>query len=57
MFLDALEQYQDIISSYDVLQFRIVGASYQLIAITAFTTFGSLPRQLILPLTNLAFKG
>ena len=32
MFLDALEQYQDIISSYDVLQFRMVGASYQLIA-------------------------
>ncbi len=32
MFLDALEQYQDIVSSYDVLQFRMVGASYQLIA-------------------------
>jgi len=32
VFLDVLEQYQDIISSYDVLQFRMVGASYQFIA-------------------------
>ncbi|MDP2901585.1 MAG: DUF6516 family protein [Methylovulum sp.] len=32
MFLDIFEQYQDIISSYDVLQFRMVGASYQFTA-------------------------
>lgn len=31
MFLDALELHQDIITNYDVLQFRMVGASYQLI--------------------------
>ncbi|MGZ8191778.1 MAG: toxin-antitoxin system TumE family protein [Methylococcaceae bacterium] len=32
MFLDVLAQYPDIISDYDVLQFRMVGASYQFIA-------------------------
>lgn len=32
MYLDIFEQYQDIILSYDVLQFRMVGASYQFIA-------------------------
>jgi hypothetical protein len=32
MFLDVFAQYQDIITSYDVLQFRMVGASYQFVA-------------------------
>lgn len=32
MFIDVLGHYQDIIASYDVLQFRMVGASYQFIA-------------------------
>lgn len=31
MFLDVLAQYPDVISSYEVLQFRMVGASYQFI--------------------------
>ena len=32
MFLDVLDEYKDIIASYDVLQFRMVGASYQFVA-------------------------
>ena len=32
MYLDIFKQYQDIVLSYDVLQFRMVGASYQFIA-------------------------
>jgi len=32
MFLDVFAHYQEIIASYDVQQFRMVGASYQFIA-------------------------
>jgi hypothetical protein len=32
VFLDIFARHQDIISSYDVLQFRMVGASYQFVA-------------------------
>ena len=32
MFIDIFEHYQDIIASYDIVQFRMVGASYQFVA-------------------------